>query len=281
MVNHFGAIRILYADGMERRNRESTSNIDDPHTRMMMMQLWNRPVLATRLALVRSYASTAGSEPVVSSEARRTHKAPDSRKTYLIDMYTHMWRENSIVLLAHHNNLLSTENESIRKQLKKIDEANKTNKVEFRKLKGSLFKYFLRASSHPDPASKAANRMIRRNKIRHPLENLLKGPTAAILIKDLDPKLVKEVSKVLATQKERLFVMGGKVGEEYMTLEDVETFKNLKSLPELRAELVGLLTMASGAGIVRTLESTTNNLALTLEGRKNELEKAENAEKKD
>lgn len=242
------------------------------------MKLWNKPIGAIRSSFIRGYASTA---LPAETQTRRTQKAPDSRKTFLIDMYTHMWRENSIVLLAHHNNLLSTENESIRKQLKKIDDKNKTNKIEFRKLKGSLFKYFLRASSHPDPASKAANRMIRRNKIRHPLENLLKGPTAAILIKDLDPKLVKEISKVLSTQKEKLFVMGGKVGDEYMTLEDIENFKTLKSLPELRAELVGLLTMASGAGLVRTLESATTNLAMTLESHKNELEKKENPESKD
>lgn len=237
-----------------------------------MLGLLNRPVLATR-SLIRSFA-TAATEEV----KRSTLKAIDSRKTYLIDMYTHMWRENSIILLAHHNNLLSTENDNIRKQLKKIDEKNKTNKVEFRKLKGSIFKYFLRASSHPDPASKAASRMIKRKNIRHPLEALLKGPTAAILIKDLDPKLVKEVSKVLSSQKEKLFIMGGKVGDEYMTLQDLDTFKTLQSLPELRAELVGLLSMASGGGIVRTLESATNNLAMTLESRKIELEKLENPE---
>ncbi|KAG0682045.1 hypothetical protein C6P40_005450 [Pichia californica] len=240
-----------------------------------MMKLWNKPIFAVRSTFIRGYASNA---PATTTETRTTHKAIDSRKTYLIDMYTHMWRENSIILLAHHNNLLSTENDSIRKLFKKVDDKNKTNKVEFRKLKGSLFKYFLRASSHADPASKAANRMIKRNKIRHPLENLLKGPTAAIMIRDLDPKLVKEVSKVLASQKEKLFIMGGKVGDEYMTLENIDAFKNLKSLPELRAELVGLLTMASGAGVVRTLEAATTNLAMTLESHKNELEKKENPE---
>lgn len=245
------------------------------------MRLWNKPVQSVRSVFIRGYASTTAAVSEEASQPRRTYKAIDSRKTFLIDMYTHMWKENEIVLLAHHNNLLSTENDSIRKQLKKIDAKNKTSKIEFRKLKSSIFKYFLRASGHPDPASVSANRWIRRNKVRHPLENLLKGPTAAILIKDLDPKLVKEISKVLANQKEKLFIMGGKVGDEYMTLEDVESFKNLKSLPELRAELVGLLTMASGAGIVRTLESATNSLAMTLESRKNELEKAENPESKE
>jgi hypothetical protein len=42
--------------------------------------------------------------------------------------------------------------------------------------------------------------------------------------------------------------------------------------------LVGLLTMASGGGVVRTLESATNSLAMTLESRKNELEKEEKGE---
>lgn len=213
---------------------------------------------------------------------RTTLKASDSRKTYLIDMYTNMWRENSIVLLAHHNNLISTENESIRKQIKKIDEKNGGNNgIQFRKLKGSIFKYFLRASEHQDPASKAAYRMTKRRKIRHPLENLLKGPTAAITIKDLNPKMVKEISKFLSTQKEKLFVIGGKVGDEYMTLQDIDNFKALQSLPELRAELVGLLTLASGGSLVRTLEASGNSIAMTLESRKNELEKSEKGDSED
>jgi large subunit ribosomal protein L10 len=234
------------------------------------MKFLSRPIIANRVLLLRNYATETTNENI-----RNTLKAADSRKTYLIDMYTQLWRDNSIILLAHHNNLLSTENESIRKQLKKIDAKNKTNKLEFRKLKGSIFRYFLRASQHEDPASKAAARMIKRKNLRHPLENLLKGPTAAILIRDLDPKLVKEVAKVLQSQKEKLFIMGGKVGDEIMTLQNIEEFKNMKSLPELRAELIGLLTMTSGGGVVRTLESATNALAMTLESRKNELEKAE------
>ena len=69
--------------------------------------------------------------------------------------------------------------------------------------------------------------------------------------------------------------MGGKVGDEIMTLENLEEFKNMSSLPELRAELVGLLNMASGGGVTRTLEAASSTLAMTLESRVNELEKGE------
>lgn len=211
--------------------------------------------------LKRSFATAAA--PV-----RNTLKTAESRKTYLMDVYTSMWRENSIVLLAHHNNLVSGENESIKKQLHKA-----VPEAQFRKLKGSIFKHFLRASKHQDPASKAAYRMVKRNKIRHPLEFLVKGPTAAILIPDLDPAKVKEVAKVLKAQKEKLFIMGGKVGDDCFNVAQVKEFAELKSLPELRAELIGLLTMASGAGVTRTLEAASQNLSMTLESRKNELEK--------
>lgn len=217
------------------------------------------------LGLIRLYST------VVENSVRTTLKASDSRKTYLVDMYTQMWKNNEIVLLAHHNNLLSTENDNIRKALGKIGDGKA---VEFRKLKSSIFKYFLRASEHPDPASKAANRMIRRRKIRHPLESLLKGPTAALVIRDLDPKTVKEVVKVLTSQKEKLFIMGGKVGEDIMTLQDIQAFKESKSLPELRSELVGLLTLGAGGSLVRTLEATSHSLAMNLESHKNEMEKA-------
>lgn len=233
-----------------------------------MMKVMNNKISFTKI-FVRGYSNE------VSTPVRNTFKAIDSRKTFLMDSYTRLWRENSIVLFAHHNNLLSTENENLRKSFKKVNEKNKDNLIEFRKLKGSIFKYFLRASVHEDPASKAAFRLIKRKNIKHPLENLLKGPTAAIVIKNLDPAAVKEVSKILSSQKEKLFILGGKVGDEYMNINDIQLFKNLKSLPELRSELIGLLTMASGGGIVKTLEGATTSLAATLESRKNELEKEE------
>ena len=233
----------------------------------MMMKFIGNKIPFNQL-LIRQYSNEV-------SNVRNTFKAIDSRKTFLMDSYTKLWRENEIVLFAHHNNLLSTENENLRKSFKKVNEKNQDNLIEFRKLKGSIFKYFLRASVHKDPASKAAFRLIKRKNIKHPLENLLKGPTAAIIIKNLDPASVKEVSKILLKQKEKLFILGGKVGDEYMNINDIELFKNLKSLPELRSELIGLLTMASGGGVVRTLESASTVLSATLESHKNELEKGE------
>lgn len=214
------------------------------------------------LRLVRSFATAAP------DAIRNTVKPLDSRKTFLMDTYTHMWRNNQIVLLAHHNNLQSAENESLRKQL-----AQKTPGCEIRKLRGSIFKHFLRASFHNDPASLAALRAVKRRKIRHPLENLLKGPTAAIIIPELDPKIVKELGKILKSHKEKFFIMGGKVGDEFFDLQGVKQFAELKSLPELRAELVGLLSMAGGAGLVKTLESASQNLVLSMESRKLEMEK--------
>lgn len=215
-----------------------------------------------------SICARAYSTQVQQEIARSTVKPLNSRKTYLMDIYNYMWKENSIILLAHHNNLLATDNEKLRLEFHKAG-AN----IQFRKLKSSIFKHFLRTSNHPDPASKAAARQVKRKKIRHPLEPLLRGPTAAILIKDLDPKSVKQVSKILKSQKEKLFILGGKIGNEYVNIDEIDQFKELQSLPELRSELVGLLTLASGAGLVKTLESASQTLAITLESHKNELEK--------
>ena len=55
-------------------------------------------------------------------------------------------------------------------------------------------------------------------------------------------------------------------------LDGINKFKELSSLPELRAQLVGLLAMSSGAGIVKTLQSASSGLAMTLESRRNQLE---------
>ncbi|GME79090.1 unnamed protein product [Ambrosiozyma monospora] len=204
--------------------------------------------------------------PPAPAAVRNLVKPEGSRKTYLMDIYKHFWENNEIVLFAHHNNLLATDNEKIRKQLLHAG-------ADYRKVKNTIFKHYLRASNHPDPASKAATRQIKRNRIRHPLESLLKGPTALILIKDLNPKTVKEVLKVLKSQNEKLFLMGGRIGADVSAVDKIQEFQDLKSLPELHAELTGILTMLSGAGLVRTLESASNMLYLTLDAHKTEMAK--------
>ncbi len=210
------------------------------------------------------------------NKKRNTRKGEDSRKTYLLDVYKYFWNNNDIVLFAHHNNLLASENEQIRRQLHKVGKD-----IQIRKLKTKVFRYFLRASTFDDPASKATWRKVKRKKIRHPLEALLKGPTALILIKSLDPKALKGVWKVLKKQNDKLFLLGGRIGQELVDLDGINKFKELSSLPELRAQLVGLLAMSSGAGIVKTLQSASSGLAMTLESRRNQLEDKNKEQKKE
>ncbi|GME94770.1 hypothetical protein B5S29_g1340 [[Candida] boidinii] len=204
-------------------------------------------------------------------QIRNTVKPLNSRKTYLMDIYKYFNENNQIILFTHHNNLLSSDNEKIRKQLHAAG-------ADFRKIKTTIFKHYLRASNHPDPASKAALRQVKKKKIRHPLEPLLKGPTAAILIKDLNPKVVKDVLQVLKTTNEKLFLVGARVGSDVLDAAKIDEFKELPTLEESRAQLVGILTMLSGAGLVRTLESTANVLHLTLDTHRQEIEKKENGE---
>ncbi|KAH3665656.1 hypothetical protein OGAPHI_003844 [Ogataea philodendri] len=214
-------------------------------------------------SFIRTVASSA-------APARNTVKPVDGRKTYLLDVYKHFDKSNKILLLAHHNNLTANDNVKIKKQLEDAG-------AEFRKLKVSLFRHYLRASSkYDDPASKAAYRYVKKNKIRHPLEPLLKGPTAAILIKDMDPAAVKKVVKVLKGLNERLFLIGGRLGDEVADVATIDQFKEMPTMDELRAQLVGMLTVLSGAGLVRTLESASNTLYLTLDTHKQEMEKKEN-----
>ncbi|ODV84256.1 hypothetical protein CANARDRAFT_29407 [[Candida] arabinofermentans NRRL YB-2248] len=205
--------------------------------------------------------------------SRNTVKPVASRKTYLIDIYKYFYEQNDIVLIAHHNNMLASDNEKVRKQLQAAG-------ADFRKVKTSLFKHYLRASSHPDPASKAANRQVKRKRIRHPLEPLLRGPSSLILIKDVDPKKVKDVLNVLKQQKEKLFLVGGRVGNDMMDLTKINEFKELQTLPELQAQLAGILTMLSGAGLVQTLQSTSSVLYLNLDAHKEEMEKPTGEETK-
>ncbi|KAG7699017.1 hypothetical protein KL930_002196 [Ogataea haglerorum] len=218
--------------------------------------------------LIRGFASTTSAAP----EKRNTTKPENGRKTYLLDVYKHFDKNNQIMLFAHHNNLTAHDNLKIKLQ---IEEAG----AQIRKLKVSLFKHYLRASHHKDPASKAAYRQVKKHKIRHPLEPLLKGPTAAILIKDLNPKVVKNVVNALKAHNERLFIVGGRIGGDVVDIADINQFKEMPTMDELRSQLVGMLTVLSGAGLVRTLESAANTLYLTMDTHRQELEKKDSPEK--
>ncbi|ODQ65862.1 mitochondrial ribosomal protein of the large subunit [Nadsonia fulvescens var. elongata DSM 6958] len=219
----------------------------------------------TSSRLARFNSTTAAG--VVEAVHRDTLKAVDSRKTYLVDRYSHLLQNSPILLILHHNNLPMADNQKIRSELAPLG-------VTLSIVKSSLFKVALRGEGHTDPASKSANEEFK--KVTHPLSPLLVGPTAIISVPEMNPETVKKVTAIIERSKDRLVLMGARVESEVMTKAQIDQFKNLPTLDALRSQLVGVLSILGGAGLVQTLESVGQNLFLTLQSRAKDMEPKEN-----
>lgn len=202
--------------------------------------------------------------------SRTTVKPIDTRKTYLVDTYSHLLKNNSIILVLHHNNLLKSDNENLRGLIKKAGGRLTVTR-------SRVFKIALRGMDHEDPASKDAQ--LTRKSFKHPLAPLFSGPSAIITLPDVDPKKVESVIKVLDKSKGNLTLLGSLINNEVLSVPEVNKFKLLPTLPELRSQLVGVLSILGGAGLVQTLEASSKVLYLTMDERRKQLDPSE--EKKD
>lgn len=225
------------------------------------------------ISAARSYATTVNTE-TKSEQIPKTLKKEDSRKTYLINRYKYLLESSSIVLFAHHNNLVKADENAFRTQVKEAG-------GELTILRNQLLLAYLKAENEKYPASIEAYRRTRSS--THPLKPFLVGPTAMITVKENNPQIVAKILKSLKSANEKLFVVGARVENNVFDLTEVNRFKELPSKEQLQSELAGLLTVLSGAGLVQTLEAASKHLYLTLEShRKNndpsEKEEAEKAE---
>lgn len=140
-------------------------------------------------------------------------------------------------------------------------------------LRNNLFGVYLKNSAHPDPCAP-----IKRvdQKATHPLLPLFKGPTAAISFKETNPQDVAGIIKLLEKAQDKLFIVGAKVETDVYDIGQLAHFKTLPNKAGLQAQLVGLLHVLSGVGLVRTLESGSQTLYLTLKSHHNNQEGEEN-----
>lgn len=201
----------------------------------------------------RSYTLPAGTaEPGI--QERITKKPLASRKTFLIDSYKHLMETNPVVLFVHYNNLLKHEDHHYRAQIQQ-------NGGKLTMLRNNLFEVYLKNSHIPDPC--APVKSADQNK-RHPLLPLFKGPTAAISFPETNPADVAKVLKVLEKAQDKLFVVAAKVETAVYDVAQLAHFKSLPSKLDLQGQLLGVLHVLSGAGLVRTLEADSQLLYLTL-----------------
>lgn len=200
---------------------------------------------------------------VQQTSIRDTVKPLKSRKTYLVDIYSHILKNSPVVLLVHHNNLLKTDDRNLRSQIKKVG-------GELTISRARLLKVALRGVEHSDPASKEAQKTFKNNK--HEIFPLLNGPTGLIHFSEMNPKAVDGVVKVLEKSKGSLLLLGAMVDKKALSIQEIDTFKTLPTLPEVRSQLVGVLSILGGAGLVQTLEASGKVLYLTMEERRKQLD---------
>lgn len=211
----------------------------------------------------RSYA--VASAKTGTDAGRVTVKPVESRKTFLIDSYKHLMEANPVVLFVHYNNLLKNEDQHYRSLVKQ-------NGGRLTMLRNGLFGAYLKNSHAEDPCAPIRRKDQNRN---HPLLPLFKGPTAAISFPETNPSSVAKILKLLEKAQDRLFVVGAKVETEVYDVASLNQFKTLPSKPELQAQLVGLLNVLGGAGLVRTLEAGSQTLYLTLSSHRDNQTKKE------
>lgn len=203
------------------------------------------------------------SQPVQEA-VRSTFKKEASRKTYLVDTYTHVLRKNPIILALHNSTLLKNEDQKFRQDIRNAG-------ANFMVVRSNLFKVALRGLEHPDPASREAHKLYQN--ARHPLFPLFDGPSAIVSIPEVDPSIVDKVLSLIEKSNSRLILLGGQVDGSVMERLDLERLRKMPTLPELQSQLAGVLTLLSGAGLVNTLESSSKMLYLTLDQHKKEQEK--------
>lgn len=243
-------------------------------TPLALRAQWPRSVLVLRnfssliLRLNVATASETSSE-VPDFTSRKTTKHVLSRKTFLVDYYKYLNDNNEIVLYAHHNNMPKADNLRVRTEFQKAN-------VKLTYIRNRVYDVYLRSSHEADPA--LHKNTIKNKSVVHPLLPLLSGPTAIITIPTCDPTVVEKVLKVLKLQQEKLILIGARIESSVFDVDQVDHFKTLPTKDQLQAQLAGLLTILGGAGLVRTLESASSHLYLTLDQRRKDLDPEEKSE---
>lgn len=211
------------------------------------------PGAKTGLITVFSNKFTSSS---ISRNEQAQQQAPiKSRKEYVATTYKRIFEQSPIILFAHRNNLLKSDQHALAQQ---FHQAGAVLNV----VNSSYLKAFL---------SKDSGIALSEGEV-HPLTAYLSGPSALITINEPNPEIVAKVLKITKSVNEKLFIIGARVDGEVFDLEKLNKFKDLPSKSQLQSELVGLLTILSGAGLVRTLEAASHSLYFTLQNHKENID---------
>lgn len=138
-----------------------------------------------------------------------------ARKEELVAQYVELINQSEAVFLTNYTGLDVKAMETLR------DEINQTNGA-FHVTKNSLLRRALQQTNKPVP------------------KELLQGQVAAGFALEGVPTLAKALVNY-AEEEEFLSIKGGILGEEFLSVEEIESLAKLPTLDQLRAQIIGLI----------------------------------------
>tara|TARA_B100000686_G_scaffold185616_1_gene192436 strand:- start:858 stop:1367 length:510 start_codon:yes stop_codon:yes gene_type:complete len=153
-------------------------------------------------------------------------------KQEFIKKFNSVLKDTDFLLVAHYKGLSVSEISSLRNQVK----AKNSN---FRVSKNTLTRLALKNTSF------------------EMLEKLFVGPTS-VAYSD-DPVSTSKVMVDFAKDNENLKILGGAMGDQELTVDEIEKLASLPSMETLRAMILGLLN-SSQSKIVFALQSQQSNV---------------------
>ncbi|KAK5779702.1 mitochondrial 54S ribosomal protein uL10m MRPL11 PWA37_000907 [Arxiozyma heterogenica] len=200
---------------------------------------------------------------------RLSVKPLNSKKTLLIDQYKNVWDNNKMIIFCHYNNLLKQEDHQLRLQLtnitKNISDQDE-NKISFIHIRNNLFKVFLQNMNLEDPVApydkkKDYSKLI----VNHPLNKLIKGPTAIIAYPKADCNIMRSIVQLISNSKGKLIPLGGVIEGKVLNLDWINAFNQINATQDqLYQMLVSQLSYNAGGNLIDTLQLLSNNLVGSL-----------------
>lgn len=212
---------------------------------------------------------------------RLTVKPLNSKKTLLIDQYKNIWDNNKMIIFCHYNNLLKQEDHHLRLQFSNLCKDTKDqdgNKVRLIHIRNNLFKVFLQNMNLDDPVApydkvKDSSKLI----LNHPLNKLIKGPTALIAYPKVDSNMMKLIFQLISHSKGKLIPLGGVIEGQVLNLDWINKFNQINaSQDQLYQMLISQLCHNAGGNLVNTLQLLSNELVGFLSAHKHTLSNEDN-----
>jgi large subunit ribosomal protein L10 len=162
-----------------------------------------------------------------------------ARKTEIVDSLRGVFNDAGVVVVTHYQGMSVAEVTELRRGMREAG-------ARFRVTKNRLAKIALADTPYSS------------------LADLFTGPTAIAF--SSDPVAAPKAAVGYAKRNEKLAIIGGALGGNLLTPEQVRALADLPSIDEVRAKLVGLLTTPA-ARLVSLLQAPGGQLARVLAAR--------------